>query len=132
MTTPARRIGERITRRTGRAAAIAVVLATAACGYTLDATRLGVPATLAERADAQPRGTPFHVTKHPVYLVWGAFAAGSFNLEDALAGQVGPGTSLANVRVRVRSTLFDVLVTAVTAGLVAPRTVTIEGVAVQR
>jgi len=119
-------------RRAVHLAAIAAALATSACGYTLDATRLGVPATLAERADAQPQGTPFRVTKHPVYLMWGAFAAGSVNLEDALAGQVGPGTSLANVRVRVRSSPFDVLVTALTVGLVAPRTVTVEGVAVQR
>ncbi len=119
-------------RAASRATAIVAVLAMLGCGYTLDATRLGVPATLAERAEAQPRGTPFHVTKHPVYLIWGAVAAGSFNLEDALAGQVGPGASLANVRVRVRSTLFDVLVTGLTAGLVAPRTVTIEGVVVQR
>lgn len=119
-------------RRAVHAMMVGALLATVACGYTLDATRLGVPATLAERADAQPQGTPFRVTRHPVYLIWGAFAAGSVNLEDALVAQVGPGTSLANLRVRVRSSPFDVLVTALTVGLVAPRTVTIEGIAVQR
>jgi protein-S-isoprenylcysteine O-methyltransferase Ste14 len=119
-------------RRLARAGLAAALLATAACSYTLDATGLGVPATLAERGSAQPQGTPFSVTRHPIYLLWGAFAAGSINLEDALAGQVTPGTSLANVRVRVRSTIFDVLVSAITIGLIAPRTVTIEGVVVQR
>jgi hypothetical protein len=115
-----------------RAGLAATVLATAACSYTLDATGLGVPTTLAERGSAQPQGTPFRVTRHPVYVFWGAFAAGSMNLEDVLAGQAGPGTSLANVRVRVRSTVLDVFFTALTVGLIAPRTVTIEGVVVQR
>jgi hypothetical protein len=32
----------------------------------------------------------------------------------------------------VRSTAFDVLVSALTVGLITPRTVTIEGVVVQR
>lgn len=116
--------------RVMRAGLAATVLATAACSYTLDATGLGVPTTLAERGSAQPQGTPFSVSKHPVYLLWGAFAAGSLNLEDALAGQATPGSSLANVRVRVRSTALDVFFTALTVGLIAPRTVTIEGVVV--
>lgn len=122
----------RLVRRVIRVGLASAVLATAACSYTLDATGLGVPATLAERGTAPPQGTPFSVSKHPIYLLWGAFAAGGLNLEDALAGQVTPGSALSNVRVRVRSTVFDVLVSAVTIGLITPRTVTIEGVVVQR
>lgn len=122
----------RFVRRVIRAGVVAAVLATAACSYTLDATGLGVPATLAERGNAQPQGTPFSVTKHPIYLLWGAVTAGGLNLEDALAGQVTPNSALANVRVKVRSTMFDVLVSALTIGLITPRTVTIEGMVVQR
>ena len=118
--------------RVMRAGLAAAVLATAACSYTLDATGLGVPATLAERGTARPQGTPFSVTRHPVYLLWGVFAAGGLSLEDALAGQVTPGSALASVRVRVRSRPFDVLITALTVGLITPRTITIEGVVVQR
>jgi hypothetical protein len=119
-------------RRLAGAGLAVAVLASTACSYTLDATGLGVRATLAESGSAQPQGTSFSVTRHPIYLLWGAFAAGRLNVEDALAGQVGPGTSLANVRVRVRSTPFDVLVSALTIGVITPRTVTIEGVVVQR
>ncbi len=122
----------RATRRLCRAGLAAAVLTTTACSYTLDATALGVPATLSERAGAPVQGTPFRVTKHPVHLFWGAFSAGTVNLEDALAGQVGTGAALANVRVHVRSRLLDVFVTALTAGVIAPRTVTVEGVVIQR
>jgi hypothetical protein len=122
----------RAIRRLCRAGVAAAVLTTTACSYTLDAAALGVPATLAERAGAQPQGAAFRVNKHPVYLLWGVFAAGSVNLEDALAGQVGTATALANVRVRVRSRPLDLLVTVLTAGLIVPRTVTVEGVVIQR
>ncbi len=122
----------RVIRRLCNAGVAATVLATTACSYTLDATQLGVPASLAESATAQPQGTPFRVTRHPVYLLWGAFQAGSPNLEDVLAGQIGTGTAVTNVRVRVRSRPLDLLVTGLTLGLIAPRSVTIEGVVVTR
>ena len=119
-------------RRLSAGAALALAATLAACSYTLDATRIGVPVTLAEAATAQAQGTPFSVTRKPVYLLWGAFATNPPNLEDELAGQLGAGTALADVRVRVESTPFDVLITALTIGLVTPRTVTIAGVVVQR
>ena len=113
-----------------RGGLVALVVALSACALTLDSTELGVPTSLAEAATAPPQGTAFRVTRHPVYFLWGAVGAGAPNLEDLLAGQVGAGTRITNVRVHLRSRFTDVLVTLLTVGLIAPRSLTIEGVVV--
>jgi len=109
------------------------------CALTFDSTHLGVPVTMAETAQAPdrsgpgqapPAGTPFHVTKHPVYLFLGLVAVSRPNLEDVLAGQVGTGASVASLKIKVRSRWSDLLVTALTLGLIVPRSVTFEGVVV--
>jgi hypothetical protein len=115
-----------------RVVPLALLLAAAGCAMTLDATQLGVPATLAEAGGATPPGTPFRVTRHPVYLLWGAVPFGRPRLDDVLAGQVGAGTGVANLRITSRSRLLDIVVTALTLGVIAPRTVTMEGVVVSR
>ena len=55
---------------------------------------------------------------------------GSSNMEDLLAGQLGTGASIANLKIHVRSRWHDVLITVITVGIVAPRSVTYEGVIV--
>jgi hypothetical protein len=60
--------------------------------------------------------------------VWGAFTVSAPGLEDVIAGQVGAGASVANLRIRVRARWSDLLITTLTAGLFSPRTVTFEGV----
>jgi hypothetical protein len=52
------------------------------------------------------------------------------SLEDVLAGQVGTGTRITNLRVKARSRWSDLLITGLTLGLVVPRSVTLEGVVV--
>jgi hypothetical protein len=52
------------------------------------------------------------------------------NAEDLLAGQLGTGARIANLRIKVRSRWSDLLVTAITAGAITPRSVTFEGVVV--
>jgi hypothetical protein len=97
---------------------------------TFDATELGVPTSMAESAQAPPQGEAFRVTKHPVYLLWGLIGASKPNAEDVLAGQVGTGARVANLRIKVRARWTDILVTGLTAGLISPRSVTFEGVVV--
>ncbi len=106
------------------------VLTVSGCALTFDATELGVPTSLAESAQAPPHGTPFSVTKHPVFLLWGLAAASRPNAEDVLAGQAGTGARIANLRIKVRTRWADLLVTAITAGAISPRSVTFEGVVV--
>ena len=109
---------------------LVVALTLSGCALTFDATDLGVPTSMAEAAQSPPQGTPFRVTKHPTFLLWGLAAASRPNAEDILAGQVGAGTRIANLRIKVKSRWSDLLVTALTAGVVAPRTVTFEGIIV--
>lgn len=112
--------------------AAALGLAAGGCALTFDSTHLGVPVTMAGAAQTPVVGTSFRVNRHPVFLGWGAFTVGAPRLEDVVAGQVGAGASVAQLRIKVRARWSDLLVTALTAGLFSPRTVTFEGVVVQQ
>ncbi|MGH7673287.1 MAG: hypothetical protein ACREMC_10335 [Gemmatimonadales bacterium] len=93
---------------------------------------LGVPTSFAEPAQSPPQGATFKVTRHPVFLLWGAVPVSRPNAEDVLAGQVGTGSRIANLRIKVYSRWSDLLVTALTFGAIVPRSVTFEGVVVPR
>jgi hypothetical protein len=112
------------------ASPVALAFALSGCGFTLDATHLGVPVSLASRAQQPDSGTAFRVTKHSVYMIAGLVSVAQPELEDVLGGQVATGARISNLRVKVRSRWSDLLVTALTVGLVVPRSVTIEGVVV--
>src|SRR3989442_5534227 len=111
-----------------RVGLVALALTLSGCAMTFDAADLGVPTSLAESARTPPQGTAFSVTKHPVYLLWGLTAASRPNAEDVLAGQVGTGARVANLRIKVPARWSDLLVTVLTAGLVSPRSGAFEGV----
>jgi hypothetical protein len=98
------------------------------CSTTIDATTLGVPVTLASPAGQPPQGSRFSVTSHAVYGLWGLANLKQPSLRKALAAQLAGGSGVADVRIKVRSRFADVLVTALTAGLIVPRSVTFEGV----
>src|SRR5882672_12414880 len=65
-----------------RVGLVALALTLSGCAMTFDATDLGVPTSFAESAQTRPQGTPFRITKHPVYLLWGLAAASRPNAED--------------------------------------------------
>ncbi|HYK09718.1 MAG TPA: hypothetical protein VEV39_02875 [Gemmatimonadales bacterium] len=111
-------------------AALTLLLGTGACAATYDATHLGVPISLADVTGGPANGTPFSVTKHPVYVMWGLMSASEPNLDDLLSGQLGPGAGLAQVRIHSRMRLTDLFVTVISAGFLSPRSVTFEGVIV--
>jgi hypothetical protein len=108
-----------------------MILATG-CANTFDATKLGVPATLASSATKPTEGTPFSVTSRAVYGLWGAVKFSEPSIRKALAAQLAGGTGIADVRIKVRSKFTDILVTGLTLGLIVPRAVTVEGVVVQK
>ena len=114
------------------ATAVALALSTSGCAASFDSSHLGVTATMAEPAHTPPSGSAFRVTRHPVYLVMGLVPLGRANLEDLLAGQLANGASIASLKIHVRSRWSDVLLTVLTLGIVAPRSVTYEGVIVGR
>ncbi len=114
------------------ASVLALALAVGACALTFDSTHLGVPVSLAGAAQQPDSGTRFRVTKHPVYLFAGLVLLSQPNLEDVLAGQVGAGARITNLRIKVRSRWSDLLVTGLTLGLVVSRSITFEGVVVSK
>jgi hypothetical protein len=109
---------------------LALSAATSGCALAFDSTHLGVPVALADSSPPPAAATAFHITKHPVFFLWGMTTIGQPNLEDVLAGQVGTGGAVTNVRIRVRARWSDLLVTALTLGLASPRSVTFDGVIV--
>ena len=113
-----------------RGSVLVLALTLSGCALTLDSSNLGVPVSLAGAAQRPDSGTPFRVTKHAIYMLLGLVQVAQPNLEDVLAGQVGTGTRITNLRVKVRSRWSDLLVTGLTLGLVVPRSVTFEGVVV--
>ena len=115
-------------RAARRAAALVLLVFASGCAHTFDASTLGVPATLASPAGQPPQGDRFSVTSKAVFGLWGALSLRQPSLQKALAGQLGGGSGVADVRIRVRSRWSDLLLSALTLGLVVPRTVTFEGV----
>ena len=110
------------------AAMVAMLLASAACAQTFDATSLGVPVTMAAPAGDQPQGEAFKVNQSSVYAFWGVLTLTTPSLEKVLATQLVGGKSVTNVKIRIFSKWSDLLITALTLGVVVPRTVTFEGV----
>jgi hypothetical protein len=98
------------------------------CAETFDATTIGVPVTLASPAGQQPAGARFRVTSHAVYGFWGLAKIKDPSLRKALAAQLAGGSGIADLRIKVRSRWSDILVTALTGGLIVPRAVTYEGI----
>lgn len=110
------------------ALALFFVLAINGCAQTFDATTLGVPATLASPSGQPPEGARFRVSSKAVFGFWGIVRLKEPSLRKALAAQLGGGSGIADVKIRVRSRWSDLLFTVLTAGLLVPRSVTFEGV----
>jgi hypothetical protein len=110
------------------ALSLMVVGALAGCAETFDASTLGVPATLAVPAGQPVEGSRFSVTQRSVYGLWGIATIKSPSLRKALAAQLAGGSGIVGLKIKARSRWSDVLITALTAGLIVPRSVTFEGV----
>ena len=119
-----------MTRSIARVGLVLLALSVSGCALTFDSSDLGVATSLAEPAQTPAQGTAFAVTRHPVFMLWGAIGVSRPNAEDVLAGQVGTGSRITNLRIKVRSRWPDLLVTALTLGVFVPRSVTFEGIVV--
>jgi hypothetical protein len=112
----------------GATLALLLCVSLSGCSMTFDAATLGVPVTLASPAGQPPEGSRFSVTSRAVYALWGLAKLKQPSLRKALAAQLAGGSGVADVKIKVRSRWSDILVTALTAGLIVPRAVTFEGV----
>lgn len=111
-------------------AILCVVLITGGCAQTFDARTLGVETTMASPAGNPAQGDPFEISRKSVYLFFGALPVSRPSLQKVLAAQVTGDAKVADLKVRVRSRFWDIVLTGLTAGLIVPRTVTYEGVVV--
>ena len=114
--------------RTATNVALAVgLLGLAGCALNFDAGTLGANVTVASPPGNVSCTAEFRRSQKAVYLLWGLVTASNPSLERTLAGQVTGTQSVANLRIRVRARFTDLLITGLTVGLVAPRSVTFEG-----
>ncbi len=102
------------------------------CSLSFDATRLGVPVSMASAAGAPAEGQAFSVTSRAVYGFWGLTRFSQPSLQRTLAAQLAGGKQVADLRIKVRSRLSDLIITGLTLGLIVPRAVTYEGVIVEK
>jgi hypothetical protein len=115
-----------------RALAFAVLLGASGCTQSFDGSTLGVPVTMAGAPGEAVTGTPFKVNTHTVHAFWGLIPLAQADLQKALARQLVGGQQVAQLKIKIKSRWSDVLLTALTLGVVAPRTVTYEGVIIGR
>lgn len=105
-----------------------LALLAAGCVQTFDATRLGVPVTMASPLDQPPDGERFKVNVTTLHAFWGVLPLTQASLEKSLTQQLVGGKAVQDLKITVRSRWFDILGTVITVGLLTPRTVTFEGV----
>jgi len=109
----------------------ALLLASTGCVERFDATTLGVPATMATPAGEPLQGDAFSLKTKSLHLFWGVLPVSQSSLQRALASQAIDSPIITGVKIRVSSRWSDLLISALTLGVVVPRTVTYEGVAVR-
>ena len=114
-------------RNLRKAGLLAVPFLLGACAHTFDARTLGPNVSLASAPGAPVCATTFRRSEKAVFLMWGLIPASRPSLQNALASQVTGTAEVRNLRISVRSRFTDLLFTAISVGLVVPRSVTFEG-----
>lgn len=110
---------------------LAVAFATAGCAHTYNARTLGVPVSMAGDPAEPVVGDTFRVTTRALHVLWGLLPARQANLQHALAGQLGTGAAVRRLTIHSRKRWSDLLVTALTLGVLSTTSVTFEGVVVR-
>jgi hypothetical protein len=101
-----------------------------ACSMTIDATKVGVPVTLASDIDAPAQGERFDVSSTALWAFWGAVPVKRSSVRETLATQLVGAREVKDVRIHMYSRWYQVAISVVTLGVLVPRTVRAEGVIV--
>jgi hypothetical protein len=102
----------------------------AGCAMTFDATKVGVPVTMASSAEAPAQGERFKVQSNAVYGLWGFATLREPSVERTLRSQLVGAKEIRDVRIKVKSRVGDAIISVLTLGLIVPRSVEMEGVVV--
>ena len=111
-----------------RPCVLACTLLLSACALNFNTRSLGVPVSMAEPLAQQIAGDSFAVTSKAIHVFWGLALAHQPDLRQAVAGQLGTGGAVRNLAISTHKNFFDILVTVVSVGVVAPTSVTFSGV----
>lgn len=109
---------------------LATVQILAGCAMNFDATKVGVPVTMASSTEAPAQGEKFKVQSTAVYGLWGIATLRQPSVERTLRSQLVGAKQISDVRIKVKSRVGDVIVSVLTLGLIVPRSVEMEGVVV--
>jgi len=109
-------------------AAALLALTATGCALTFDSTSLGVPVSMASPASRPAVGDTFNVRTGAIYMLWGLVPLKTPSLENTLESQLAGGRAVRDLRIHVGRRLPDLFITVLTAGIVAPVSVTFEGV----
>lgn len=115
-----------------RALSPLLLLASLACTQTFDAVSLGVPVTMSGAPGEVPAGKPFRVTSHTVHALFGMVTLSQANLRKGLATQLVGADQVAQLKIKTKTRLFDLIISGITLGMILPKTVIYEGVVVGR
>jgi hypothetical protein len=85
---------------------------------------------MASDVTAPAQGARFAVRGTQLWSLWGLLSVSEPSLKRVLAAQLVGGKSIADVRIRTHTRITDILITAVTAGLLVPRAVEFDGTVV--
>jgi hypothetical protein len=113
------------------ALALGAAVMVGGCSLNFDATTLGVPVTMASPVNQPAQGDRFRVSSHAIWAFWGVVRVKAPSLEKSLATQLVGGRGIAELAIKTHVSFGDFLVTLLTAGLLAPRSVVFEGVVTQ-
>lgn len=104
------------------------LVALTGCAMTFDGRSLGVPAAMSAAAAEPIAGDSFAVTTRAIHALWGLYPVRQPSLQNVLAGQLAGGAGVGNLRITVHRGWSDLLISAVTLGIVNPTAVTFAGV----
>jgi hypothetical protein len=87
---------------------------------------------MASTAGEVPAGQAFTIKTHTIHAFWGLLPLRKASLDRALASQLVGAKEIAQLKIKTKSRWTDLLFTGLTLGIIAPKTVIYEGVAVGR
>jgi hypothetical protein len=103
-----------------------LILANAGCAVLRAEADSSKPVLL-NNPDRVPTRSHFRADGVNVFFLWGLAGNDNRAINDALLKEAGDARGLVNVRVATYSSVLDLIVTSLTAGIIVPKSFTIEG-----
>jgi hypothetical protein len=103
-----------------------LILANAGCAVLRAEADTSKPVLL-NNPERVPTRSHFSTDGVNIFFLWGLAGNENRAINDAILQEIGSARGLVNVRVVTYSSLLDLIVTGLTAGIIVPKSFTIEG-----